>query len=79
MVVKYTKRDEPSNASGYYATGVQSITARNVSGWTYVASNAVINSVSYSDNHQQVTVNFTYNASIGSGVSAYTGTVTFRI
>lgn len=72
ITLPYTIRNEASNSSGYYITGVLSGSIRNVKGWTAVR-NVDFNpfDITYSDNHQVAVVPITYEASIGSGYATY--------
>ena len=73
--VKYTVRGEAANSSGFYITGIDSASAKKVSGWTSVESNVTIGDIVYSNNHQTAAVSVTYRASIGSGYGEYTATI----
>ena len=75
ITVKYTVRGEAANSSGFYITGIDSASAKKVSGWTSVESSVTIGDIVYSNNHQTAAVSVTYRASIGSGYGEYTATI----
>jgi hypothetical protein len=70
LKIYYTCRDEDSNSSGYYITGVMRAEIVGHSGWTAVR-NASISSVTYSSNHQYATIVVTFQASVGAGYADY--------
>ena len=74
-----TVRDETANSSGFYITGIKGVSIKNVSGWYSVKSTGSIKSISYTNNHQQATVDITYQASAGAGNNTYSGTAKISV
>ena len=62
ITVKYTVRDEISNRSGYYITGIQSASVKKVKGWTAIRSDVTIDRehIVYSNNFQTAAVPIVY-------------------
>lgn len=81
ITVKYTVRDEISNRSGYYITGIQSASVKKVKGWTAIRSDVTIDRehIVYSNNFQTAAVPIVYHASIGSGYGMQTATVLIEL
>lgn len=81
ITVKYTVRDEISNRSGYYITGIQSASVKEVKGWTAIRSDVTIDRehIVYSNNFQTAAVPIVYYASIGSGYGKQTATVLIEL
>ena len=75
-----TVRNEASNVTGGYITGVNSVTVSNVRGWNSVNSQPVdYYIVSTADNGQVVTIHIEYEASIGAGYTTYDTDVQIRL
>ena len=62
-----------------YITGIKGVSIKNVSGWYSVKSTGSIKSISYTNNHQQATVDITYQASAGAGNNTYSGTAKISV
>lgn len=61
--VDFTVRDETSNSSGFYITGINSVSVDSFSGWKSVAVKDWSNGdVTYQDNHQTAKIPITYAA-----------------
>ena len=81
ITVKYTVRDEVSNRSGYYITGIQSASVKKVKGWTAISSDVTIDRehIVYSNNFQTAAVPIVYHASTGSGYEDKTAIVLIEL
>lgn len=75
--ISYTSRDESSNSSGYYITGVSKAEIVGYTGW-YAARNISITDIRYYSNNQFAIVTFTYEASVGTGYATYSSAVTIE-
>lgn len=79
ITMTLTVRDEMANQTGGYITNVKNVKAYNDSGWVYVSPTATISQPEYTHNHQEVSFTVFYQASIGEGLTNYSGTVTIHL
>lgn len=74
--IVYTVRDEVSNSSGFYITGVKSVRLDNKYNWYAVKDIRIKSITNYRDNHQKVDVYIEYKGSQGNGYHTYTAKTT---
>jgi len=74
ITLTFTVRNDSSNATGLYITGILNGTAQKVSGWVSIDPSSVHiirDGITYSRNNQVASVPITYEGSIGSGYQTY--------
>lgn len=75
--INFTCRDEASNSTGYYITGVLNAVLVGKSGWTSVRNVQVeTDKITYTSNCQYANVPIKFEGSIGSGYAEYSTSVT---
>ena len=79
ITINYATNTDSSNSSGEKIIAINGGSASKVSGWTSVASNITINSVTYTQNYQVASISVTYFASVGEGNQPYTTIVTVSL